>query len=197
MGTTFKINCKAALRDYTLHPRISYQTVTSISGPLVVLDKVKFSRYNEIVHLYLENGDVRMGQVLESRGTTAIVQVFEGTSSIGVQSTRVEFSGKSLRIPVSEDMQGRIFDGSGKPIDNGPPMGFIFELQTTDLEDVHAGSPINPYSRIYPQEMIQTGISAIDTMSSIARGQKLPIFSVNKYSHNAAANVSVGCWAST
>ncbi|KAG5518658.1 hypothetical protein PMAC_002627 [Pneumocystis sp. 'macacae'] len=180
MGTAFEVNYKAALRDYTLHPRVSYQTITSISGPLVVLDKVKFSRYNEIVHLFLENGDVRMGQVLESRGETAVVQVFEGTSSIGIQSTRVEFSGKSLRIPVSEDMQGRIFDGSGKPIDNGPP---VFAEDYLDIN----GSPINPYSRIYPQEMIQTGISAIDTMSSIARGQKLPIFSAAGLPHNEIA----------
>ncbi|KAG5438819.1 hypothetical protein PCANB_002539 [Pneumocystis canis] len=180
MGTIFEVNCQAALRNYALHPRICYQTVKSISGPLVVLDNVKFPCYNEIVHLYLENGDVRMGQVLETSGTTAVVQVFEGTSSISVQSTRVEFSGKSLRIPVSEDMLGRIFNGSGKPIDNGPS---VFAEDYLDIN----GSPINPYSRIYPQEMIQTGISAIDTMNSIARGQKLPIFSAAGLPHNEIA----------
>ncbi|KAG4301267.1 hypothetical protein PCK1_002577 [Pneumocystis canis] len=189
MGTAFEVNCQAALCNYALHPRISYQTVKSISGPLVVLDDVKvrlyddilyFPRYNEIVHLYLENGDVRMGQVLETSGTTAIVQVFEGTSSVSAQTTRVEFSGKSLRIPVSEDMLGRIFNGSGKPIDNGPS---VFAEDYLDIN----GSPINPSSRIYPQEMIQTGISAIDTMNSIARGQKLPIFSAAGLPHNEIA----------
>ncbi|KAG4304868.1 hypothetical protein PORY_001543 [Pneumocystis oryctolagi] len=185
MGTVFEINQEAVLRNYTLHPRISYQTVTNISGPLVILDKVKFSRYNEIVHLYLENGDVRMGQVLEARGSTAIVQVFEGTSSISAQSTRVEFSGKSLKIPVSEDMQGRIFNGSGKPIDNGPS---VLAEDYLDINGTHTHcSPINPYSRIYPQEIIQTGISAIDTMNSIARGQKLPIFSAAGLPHNEIA----------
>lgn len=180
MGTALEVNRNTALRDYLLQPHISYQTVTNISGPLVVLDRVKFSRYNEIVHLHLENGETRMGQVLECRGTTAIVQVFEGTSSIDVRSTRVEFTGKSLKIPVSDDMQGRIFNGSGKPIDSGP------SVIAEDYLDIN-GSPINPYSRIYPQEMIQTGISAIDTMNSIARGQKLPIFSSAGLPHNEIA----------
>ncbi|KTW31569.1 V-type proton ATPase subunit B [Pneumocystis carinii B80] len=180
METDLMINNEATGQDYSIYPRISYKTVTNISGPLVVLDQVKFPRYNEIVNLYLENGDVRTGQVLESRGTTAIVQVFEGTASIDVRSTRVEFTGKSLKIAVSEDMQGRIFNGSGKPIDQGPL------VIPEDYLDIN-GSPINPYSRIYPQEMIQTGISAIDTMNSIARGQKLPIFSAAGLPHNEIA----------
>ena len=114
------------------------------------------------------------------RGDKAVVQVFEGTSGIDVKKTRVEFTGSSLKIPVSEDMLGRVFDGSGRPIDNGP------RVFAEDYLDIN-GSPINPYARIYPEEMISTGISAIDTMNSIARGQKIPIFSASGLPHNEIA----------
>ncbi|KAK9456165.1 P-loop containing nucleoside triphosphate hydrolase protein [Dipodascopsis uninucleata] len=157
-----------------------YNTVSGVNGPLVILDNVKFPRYNEIVNLTLPDGTVRAGQVLEVRGSRAIVQVFEGTSGIDVKKTRVEFTGESLRIPVSEDVMGRIFDGSGHAIDNGP------KVFAEDYLDIN-GSPINPYSRIYPEEMISTGISAIDTMNSIARGQKIPIFSAAGLPHNEIA----------
>lgn len=110
-------------------------------------------------------------------GRKAIVQVFEGTSGIDVNATHVEFTGSSMKLPVSEDMLGRIFNGSGNPIDKGPK---VFAEEYLDIN----GSPINPYSRIYPEEMIQTGISTIDTMNSIARGQKIPIFSASGLPHN-------------
>lgn len=108
------------------------------------------------------------------------MQVFEGTSGIDVKKTRVEFSGHSLKLGVSEDMLGRVFDGSGRAIDKGP------KVLAEDYLDIN-GSPINPYSRVYPEEMISTGISTIDTMNSIARGQKIPIFSASGLPHNEIA----------
>ncbi|ODV88791.1 hypothetical protein CANCADRAFT_3436 [Tortispora caseinolytica NRRL Y-17796] len=174
------INVAAVTRNYGVTPRIKYNTVAGINGPLVILDNVKFPRFNEIVNLTLPDGSVRSGQVLEVKGSRAVVQVFEGTSGIDVKKTKVEFSGDSLRLAVSEDMLGRIFDGSGRAIDNGP------KVFAEDYLDIN-GSPINPYSRIYPEEMISTGISAIDTMNSIARGQKIPIFSAAGLPHNEIA----------
>ncbi|KAL8278184.1 hypothetical protein RQP46_009357 [Phenoliferia psychrophenolica] len=165
-------------------PRISerevHATVSAVNGPLVVLDNVKFPSYNEIVQLTLADGTVRGGQVLEVSGRKAIVQVFEGTSGIDVKATHVEFTGSSMKLPVSEDMLGRVFNGSGNPIDKGPK---VFAEEYLDIN----GSPINPYARIYPEEMIQTGISTIDTMNSIARGQKIPIFSAAGLPHNEIA----------
>ncbi|KAH9819354.1 V-type proton ATPase subunit B [Teratosphaeria destructans] len=163
-----------------VHPRIRYNTIGGINGPLVVLENVKFPRFNEIVSLTLPDGTERSGQVLEARGSRAVVQVFEGTSGIDVKKTRVEFTGHSLKLGVSEDMLGRIFDGSGRAIDKGP------KVLAEDYLDIN-GSPINPYSRAYPEEMISTGISAIDTMNSVARGQKIPIFSAAGLPHNEIA----------
>jgi len=116
-------------------------------------------------------------------GRKAIVQVFEGTSGIDVNATHVEFTGSSMKLPVSEDMLGRIFNGSGNPIDKGPK---VFAEEYLDIN----GSPINPYARIYPEEMIQTGISTIDTMNSIARGQKIPIFSASGLPHNEVSRIT-------
>uniref|UniRef100_A0A8B9IN13 Vacuolar proton pump subunit B n=1 Tax=Anser cygnoides TaxID=8845 RepID=A0A8B9IN13_ANSCY len=135
----------------------AYRTVCGVNGPLVVLDNVKFAQYAEIVNFTLPNGTSRSGQVLEVVGSKAIVQVFEGTSGIDAKKTSCEFTGDILRTPVSEDMLG-------KP-----------------------GQPINPHGRIYPEEMIQTGISPIDVMNSIARGQKIPIFSAAGLPHNEIA----------
>ncbi|KAF0486754.1 V-type proton ATPase subunit B [Gigaspora margarita] len=177
---SFKINAAAVTRNYTVQPRIDYRTISSVNGPLVILDNVKFPKYAEIVNLTLPDGTRRNGQVLEIQGKKAVVQVFEGTSGIDSKATHVEFTGDTLKIPVSEDMLGRIFNGSGKAIDKGPK---VFAEDFLDID----GSPINPYSRIYPEEMIQTGISAIDTMNSIARGQKIPIFSAAGLPHNEIA----------
>ncbi|KAJ8509237.1 hypothetical protein ONZ45_g8571 [Pleurotus djamor] len=173
------INAAAVTKEYRVQPHIDYRTVSAINGPLVVLDNVKFPSYNEIVQLTLPDGSKRGGQVLEVQGKKAIVQVFEGTSGVDVKATRVEFTGSSMKLPVAEDMLGRIFNGSGNPIDQGP------KVFAEDYLDIN-GSPINPYSRIYPEEMIQTGISTIDTMNSIARGQKIPIFSAAGLPHNEA-----------
>ncbi|PNJ79457.1 ATP6V1B1 isoform 2 [Pongo abelii] len=171
---------QAVTRNYITHPRVTYRTVCSVNGPLVVLDRVKFAQYAEIVHFTLPDGTQRSGQVLEVAGTKAIVQVFEGTSGIDARKTTCEFTGDILRTPVSEDMLGRVFNGSGKPIDKGPL------VMAEDFLDIN-GQPINPHSRIYPEEMIQTGISPIDVMNSIARGQKIPIFSAAGLPHNEIA----------
>lgn len=170
----------AVKRDYISQPRLTYKTVTGVNGPLVILDDVKFPKYSEIVKLRLHDGTERTGQVLEVSGSKAVVQVFEGTSGIDAKHTVCEFTGDILRTPVSEDMLGRVFNGSGKPIDQGPP---VLAEDYLDIE----GQPINPESRIYPEEMIQTGISAIDVMNSIARGQKIPIFSAAGLPHNEIA----------
>merc|ERR1712093_906704 len=177
---SFKLNVDAASRDYHVNPRLDYRTVSGVNGPLVILDNVKLPKYAEIVNLTLGDGSKRRGQVLEVAGKTAVVQVFEGTSGIDAQHTRVEFTGDILRLAVSEDMLGRVFNGSGKPIDKGP------NVLAEDYLDIQ-GQPINPCMRPYPQEMFQTGISAIDTMNSIARGQKIPIFSAAGLPHNEIA----------
>ncbi|CAE6382171.1 unnamed protein product [Rhizoctonia solani] len=176
----FDINSAAVTKEYSVKPHLDYRTVSAVNGPLVVLDNVKFPSYNEIVRLTLPDGTQRGGQVLEVQGKKAIVQVFEGTAGVDVKATHVEFTGSSMKLPVSEDMLGRIFNGSGQPIDKGP------KVFAEDYLDIN-GSPINPYSRIYPEEMIQTGISTIDTMNSIARGQKIPIFSAAGLPHNEIA----------
>merc|ERR1712072_779966 len=136
--------------------------------------------FAEICTLTLPGGEKRKGQVLEVHDTRAVVQVFEGTSGIDSKTTSCEFSGDILRIGVAEDMVGRIFNGSGKPIDSGPT---ILAEEYLDI----MGQPINPFMRVYPEEMIQTGISAIDTMNSIARGQKIPLFSAAGLPHNEIA----------
>ncbi|KAL9060604.1 MAG: hypothetical protein Q9162_000555 [Coniocarpon cinnabarinum] len=167
-------------RMMQVHPRIKYNTIGGVNGPLVILDNVKFPQFNEIVSLTLPDGTERSGQVLEAKGNRAVVQVFEGTSGIDVKKTKVEFSGHSLKLGVSEDMLGRVFNGSGNAIDKGP------KVLAEDYIDIN-GSPINPYSRVYPEEMIATGISTIDTMNSVARGQKIPIFSASGLPHNEIA----------
>jgi len=176
----FKTNLSAVTRDYVIQPRLDYRTVRGVNGPLVILENVKLPTFAEIVELTLGDNTVRKGQVLEVSGDKAIVQVFEGTSGIDALHTRVEFTGDILKMPVSEDMLGRIFNGSGTPIDKGP------NVLAEDFLDIQ-GQPINPYSRVYPKEMIQTGISAIDTMNSIARGQKIPLFSAAGLPHNDIA----------
>merc|ERR1711907_725531 len=176
----FAQNVAAVSRDYVVEPRIQYQTVKGVSGPLVILENVKKPMFAEICMLTLPGGEKRKGQVLEVQDNRAVVQVFEGTSGIDSKTTSCEFSGDILRIGVAEDMVGRIFNGSGKPIDNGPA---ILAEEYLDI----MGQPINPFMRVYPEEMIQTGISAIDTMNSIARGQKIPLFSAAGLPHNEIA----------
>ena len=132
------------------------------------------------MNLTLGNGQQRAGQVLEVHGKKAVVQVFEGTQNIDSRNTHCEFTGDTLKMGISEEMLGRLFNGSGKAIDQAPP---VFAEDFLDIQ----GQPINPFSRTYPKEMIQTGISAIDTMNSIARGQKIPLFSAAGMPHNDIA----------
>ena len=165
------------MRDYKVKPRLDYRTIAGVNGPLVILDNVKFPKYAEIVNLTLGNGEKRKGQVLEIRGSRAIVQVFEGTSGIDNRHTTCEFTGDVLKMAISEEMLGRSFNGSGSPIDGAPP------VLAEDFLDIQ-GMPINPYSRTYPKEMIQTGLSCLDGMNSIARGQKIPLFSAAGLPHN-------------
>jgi V-type H+-transporting ATPase subunit B len=132
------------------------------------------------VNIKLGDGTARRGQVLEVDGERAVVQVFEGTSGVDGKNTKLEFTGEVLKTPVAEDMLGRIFNGSGIPIDGGPP---VMPEQYLDIQ----GSSINPSERTYPEEMIQTGISTIDVMNSIARGQKIPLFSAAGLPHNEIA----------
>lgn len=179
-AAAFALNVAAASRNYSVNPRLDYRTVSGVNGPLVVLDNVKSAQYAEIVNLTLGDGSRRQGQVLEVSGKKAIVQVFEGTSGIDARNTRVEFTGDVLKIAVAEEMLGRIFNGSGRAIDKGPV------VMAEDFLDIN-GQPINPSTRVYPEEMIQTGISAIDTMNSIARGQKIPLFSAAGLPHNEIA----------
>jgi len=176
----FEEHVAAVTRDYIVEPRLDYRTVRGVNGPLVILENVKFPRFAEIVNITLNDGTKRRGQILEVNGDKAVVQVFEGTQGIDAKHTRIELSGDILKMPVSEDMVGRIFDGSGKPWDNGPP------VLAEDFLDI-TGMPINPRSRVHPRQMIQTGLSALDVMNSIARGQKIPIFSAAGLPHNKVA----------
>lgn len=175
-----KANIDAASRDYVCQPHLEYRTIGGVSGPLVAVEMVKGPKYAEIVNLRLGDGSMRRGQVLEVDGNRAVVQVFEGTSGIDNKKTTLEFTGEVLKAPVSVDMLGRVFNGSGKPIDGGPP---VLAEAYLDIQ----GSSINPSERTYPEEMIQTGISTIDVMNSIARGQKIPLFSAAGLPHNDIA----------
>ncbi len=157
-----------------------YRTVSEISGPLLIVRNVADAAYNELVKVETGTGEIRTGVVLEAAEGYAVVQVFEGTSGLDVDKTAVTFLGETLKVPVSMDMLGRIFDGKGQPIDGGPPI--IPEEQ----RDVF-GAPINPSAREYPKEFIQTGISVIDGMNTLSRGQKLPIFTEAGLPHNILA----------
>jgi len=147
-----------------------YRTVTYVSGPLLFVDRPKGISFGETARITLPDGEVRTGQVLDISGDMAVIQVYEGTSGIDSLKTQVEFSGESPRIDVSIGMLGRILNGVGKPRDGGPA---IIPEARLDI----AGMPINPYTRDKPAEFIQTGISAIDALNTLVRGQKLPIFS--------------------
>ncbi len=154
--------------------------VGSPPRPFPLFHRSQSAQYAEIVNIRLGDGSMRRGQVLEVDGERAVVQVFEGTSGVDGRNTKLEFTGEVLKTPVSEDMLGRIFNGSGQPIDGGPP---VMPEVYLDIQ----GSSINPSERTYPEEMIQTGIGTIDVMNSIARGQKIPLFSAAGLPHNEIA----------
>ncbi|MCP4713568.1 MAG: V-type ATP synthase subunit B [Deltaproteobacteria bacterium] len=157
-----------------------YKTVKEVAGPLMVVEGVEEVAFGEVVKIRTSSGEERNGQVLESREALSIVQVFEGTSGIDTANTSVRFIGDTMKLAVSKDMVGRFFDGLGRPIDDGP------EIISDIRLDIN-GAAINPTARAFPDEFIQTGISTIDGMNTLVRGQKLPIFSGAGMTHNELA----------
>lgn len=159
---------------------VEYTTVSEVAGPLMIVQGVKDVAYNEVVRIKTSTGEERTGQVLEVFMDKAVVQVFEGTKGLDTDKTSVRFIGETMKLGVSKDMLGRIFDGTGNPLDDTPP------IIPEERRDVN-GDPINPYAREYPREFIQTGISTIDGLNTLVRGQKLPIFSGAGLPHNKMA----------
>lgn len=157
-----------------------YRTVDEVVGPLMIVEGVEDVRFNELVEIQLHNGETRHGQVLEVHEDKAMVQLFEGSSGINLAKTKVHFTGRPLHLAVSEDMVGRVFNGMGKAIDGGPD---IIPEKYLDID----GQAINPVARDYPDEFIQTGISAIDHLNTLVRGQKLPVFSGSGLPHKELA----------
>ncbi|MBO0439416.1 V-type ATP synthase subunit B [Candidatus Enterococcus ikei] len=157
-----------------------YRTINEVVGPLMIVEKVEGVKYEELIEVRMQNGEIRRGQVLEINGDKAMVQIFEGTSGINLRDSKVRFLGHPLELGVSEDMVGRIFDGLGRPKDNGP------EILSEKMVDIN-GEVINPVARDYPDEFIQTGISAIDHLNTLVRGQKLPVFSGSGLPHKELA----------
>ena len=161
-----------------------YRTIQEVSGPLMIVRDVENVTYNELGEIELANGETRRCRVLEVDGTNAVVQLFESSTGINLEESKVRFSGRQMELGVSEDMLGRVFDGLGRPIDGGP------EIIPDKRLDVN-GAPMNPAARAFPAEFIQTGISAIDGLNTLVRGQKLPIFSASGLPHmNLAAQIA-------
>jgi V/A-type H+-transporting ATPase subunit B len=157
-----------------------YRSVSDIVGPLMMVENVEGVKYDELVEIRSENGELRRGQVLEISEDKAVIQIFEGTSNLGAEESRVRFLGNGLTLGVSPDMLGRVFDGLGQPKDDGPK---IIPEKRLDVN----GESINPMARDFPDEFIQTGISAIDHLNTLVRGQKLPIFSASGLPHKEIA----------
>lgn len=159
---------------------IKHIGLEQINGPLVALDKVSGIGYDEIAEIELNDGTKRLARVVEIEGEKAVLQVFEGTAGISLENTVTEFKGKPLELPLSTEILGRIFNGGGTPIDG---LGEIFPEKFEDIN----GRPLNPVSRTYPRNYIRTGISSIDGLVTLIRGQKLPIFSGSGLAHNKLA----------
>ncbi len=161
-----------------------YRTIQEVTGPLMLVKGVENVKYDELGEIELADGTKRRCKVLEIDEGNALVQLFEASTGINLESSKVRFFGKSLTLGVSEDMLGRMFDGMGRAIDNGP------EIIPDERMDIN-GLPINPAARAYPSEFIQTGVSAIDGLNTLVRGQKLPIFSCSGLPHaNLAAQIA-------
>ncbi|MBQ8410471.1 MAG: V-type ATP synthase subunit B [Ruminiclostridium sp.] len=159
---------------------IQYSGLKDINGPLVCLEGVSGVAYDEIATLQLEDGSKRLGRVVQMEGDKIILQVFEGTTGLSLENTRTQFHGKPLEVPLSTEMLGRVFNGAGNPIDG---LGPVFAEKTGDIN----GRALNPVARTYPRNYIHTGISSIDCLMTLIRGQKLPIFSGSGLSHNKLA----------
>lgn len=159
---------------------VEHRSISEINGSLVVLEGVKDLSYEELAVFELDDGTKRTGKVVKLEGDKAVVQVFEGTADISMLNTKVSFSGKPMELKLSGEILGRTFDGLGRPIDG---LGDIFPEKTADIN----GKPINPVSRVYPRNYIRTGISTIDCLTTLIRGQKLPVFSGSGMKHNELA----------
>ena len=159
---------------------LEYVGLNEINGPLVVMDKVKNVSYDEMAQIKLDDGTTRLGRVVEIAGDKAVLQVFEGTKGLSLKNTNTKFEGHPMEMPLSKDILGRIFNGAGKPIDG---LGEMFPDKYADVN----GKPLNPVARTYPRNYIRTGISSIDALMTLIRGQKLPIFSGSGLSHNKLA----------
>ena len=159
---------------------IDYLGVKEINGSLIVIDGVENVSFEEVVDIRLETGEVRQGRVVQIDGKRIVVQVFEGTRNISLDNTRTRLTGRPMEMPLSPEILGRVFDGAGRPIDG---LGEIFPEKRVNIN----GTPINPVSREYPRNYINTGISSIDVLTTLIRGQKLPIFSGSGMKHNELA----------
>ena len=157
-----------------------YKTIQEIASPLMMVKMVDNVTYDELAEVELPDGSIRRGQVLEVNGDTAVVQLFEPAAGINLAQSKVRFLGHPLQLGVSGDMLGRVFNGMGVPIDGGPA------ILAEEYRDIN-GLPMNPAARDYPNEFIQTGISTIDGLNTLVRGQKLPIFSGSGLPHAALA----------
>jgi len=153
-----------------------YKTIKEVVGPLMLVEGVEGVKYDELVEVTEQSGAIRRGKVLEVRDDKAVVQLFENTQGLQITTSKVRFLGRSLSLAVSQDMLGRVFDGMGNPRDGGAP---VIPEKRLDIN----GEPINPAARDYPNEFIQTGISAIDGLNTLVRGQKLPVFSMSGLPH--------------
>jgi V-type ATP synthase beta chain 1 len=153
-----------------------YKTIKEVVGPLMLVEGVEGVKYNELVEIKQNNGEIRRGKVLEVNRDKALVQLFESSQGLQIATSKARFLGHSLELAVSEDMLGRVFDGMGNPRDGGAP---VIAAKRMDVN----GEPINPAARDYPNEFIQTGISAIDGLNTLVRGQKLPVFSMSGLPH--------------
>ena len=159
---------------------MQYVGLKEINGPLVVLDNVDGAAYDEVVDIRLDDGSSRVGRVVEVSGSRVVLQVFEGTKGLSLKNTRSRFLGKPMEMPLSPEILGRVFNGAGRPVDG---LGEIYAEKSADIN----GKPLNPVSREYPRNYINTGISSIDALTTLIRGQKLPIFSGSGLSHNKLA----------
>ncbi|MEG1524235.1 MAG: V-type ATP synthase subunit B [Clostridia bacterium] len=164
--------------------RKEYRTIREVVGPLMLVEEVSGVKYDELVEIEQADGGIRRGRVLEIDGDKALLQLFEGSQGLQISNSKARFLGRSIELDVAPDMLGRVFDGMGKPMDDGPA---LIPEKHLDIN----GTPMNPASRDYPSEFIQTGISAIDGLNTLVRGQKLPVFSGSGLPHaNLAAQIA-------
>ena len=159
---------------------IEYAGLNAVDGPIVVVKRSENSFYDEVVYVRDKNGEKKTGRIIDLNQDTAVVQVFGTTTGLDLDETTVEFLDEPMELRVGHGLLGRIFNGLGEPIDGYPA---IVSSKKVNVN----GNPINPYARVYPRDFIQTGISSIDGMNTLIRGQKLPIFSGNGLPHNKLA----------